>query len=172
VTAAEGSISSSSSAITNLQNSLADKASASALQSLSSVVSNQGGQISAQATALTALSATVGGVSADARLKFEVLAGPSGYSRIGARARFDTNSDYREAAFYLDVPADPANPTQFLVDAQRFAIISGANRALPFVFEDGVAKLAVAHIQTILSGTINFGNGRVIIDANGIVVTA
>lgn len=161
---------SQSQALTSVSNSLGGKADASALQALSSSVSDQGGQISANASALTALSATVGGISADARLKFEVVAGPSGYARIGARARFDTSSSYREAAWYLDVPADPANPTQFLVDAERFAIISGANKASPFVFEGGVAKLAVANIGTVTAGVVAIGKTR--IDANGIVVSS
>ena len=167
-----GIINSHSQALTSISNSLDGKASVSALNGLTGTVSDQGGQISAQASALTALSATVGGLSADARLKFEVVPSPSGYSRIGARARFDTNGAYREAAWFVDVPADPANPTQFLVTAQRFAVIDGAGSSLyPFVYEDGVLKLAVAHIQTLLSGTINFGNGRVIINSSGITVS-
>lgn len=156
--------------ITSLSNSLAGKASTSALQSLSSTVSDQGGKIAASATALTALSTTVDGVTADARFKMEVVSGPSGYTRIAFRARSGDSGGYRDAGLYLDVPANTSLPTQVLIDAQRFAVISGSDKTSPFVFENGEAKLAVANIGTVTAGIVALGKVR--IDTNGIVVSS
>jgi hypothetical protein len=59
------------------------------------------------------------------------------------------------------------------VQADQFVVDNGGGTAVyPLVFENGQLKLALANIGTVLAGTINFGNGRVIIDQNGIVVTA
>jgi hypothetical protein len=160
-------INSQSQALTSVSTSLGGKADASALQSLAGTVSNQGGQISANASALTALSATVGGISADARLKFEVQAGPAGYSRIGARARYDTNSDYREAAWYLDVPADPANQTQFLIDAQRFALIVNGGKSVPFAVDANGVYIQSGFIRNITTDQITFKDNSVLESALG-----
>ncbi|WP_430259774.1 hypothetical protein [Neorhizobium sp. IRS_2294] len=155
------SISSQGSAITSLQNALGDKASVFALSSLSTVVSEHGGQITAQATSLQGLSATVGSNSADARFKMEVQAGPGGYARIGARARVDAGSDYREAGFFIDVPYDGANPTQFLVDAQRFALIANGGKNVPFAVDQNGAYLQSAYIRKITTDQITFKDGSV-----------
>lgn len=154
-------ISSQGSAITSLQNALSDKASVSALSSLSTLVSDQGGQIIAQATSLQGLSATVGANSADARFKMEVQAGPGGYVRIGARGRVDAGSDYREAGFYLDIPYDGANPTQFLVEAQRFSLIANGGKNVPFAVDQNGAYLQSAYIRNITTDQITFKDGSV-----------
>lgn len=154
-------ISSQGSAITSLQNALGDKASVSALSNLSTLVSEQGGQITAQATSLQGLSATVGANSADARFKMEVQAGPGGYVRIGARGRVDAGSDYREAGFYLDIPYDGANPTQFLVEVQRFALVANGGKNVPFAVDQNGAYLQSAYIRNITTDQITFKDGSV-----------
>ncbi|MBD8665301.1 hypothetical protein IFT59_18840 [Rhizobium sp. CFBP 8752] len=152
-------------AISSLQTSVAGKANSSALNALSSSVSDQGGQISAQASALTALSATVADVTADAKFKMEVQPGPNGFARIGARARYGNTGSYREAAWYIDVPSDPANPTQFLVEAQRFALIANSGKTVPFAVDANGAYLQSAYIRNITTDQITFKDNSVLTSA-------
>ena len=157
----EGVVGSHGSAITSLQNEVAGKASASAVSSLSSTVSQQGGQISAQASSITNLNASVNGITANARLKFEVVSGPSGYARIGGMASSSSNGQTSAAGFYIDVPNDTSQPSQFIVDANRFAVLDGTNKTGLFAVEDGRTVITAAFIPVITTDRIIFGDGSV-----------
>jgi hypothetical protein len=89
------------------------------------------------------------------------LTGPTGYSRIGAQTRVNVADPtaWRGAAWYLDTPTNPALPTRFLVEADQFIVVNGANVAQPLIFEAGVLKLQVANIGLVRAGRIQSASG-------------
>ncbi|KQQ70927.1 hypothetical protein ASF70_18970 [Rhizobium sp. Leaf321] len=177
VTAAEGNISTSSGSITSLRSDLGSlegvvgtKASATALTALTTRVSSAEGQISSISDSVTKVTSRVDDVSADATFRMTTAVGPSGFARIAAQARASTGDSFRTAGWFMDVPTDPSQPTQFLVTADRFAILNGSSKKQPFVFEGGELVLAIANIGLITAGTIEIGKTR--IDSNGITVSS
>lgn len=150
VTQTENDISSQADAITAINSSLGTKASASALTALSTRVSatEDGLATKASATSVTSLSATVGDIMADARFKMEVVAGPSGYARIGARVRYGTSGGYRAAGWYTDVPSNPEADTLFVVNADQFAFVSGSSRLVPFRIAGGIVYIDDLKVKT------------------------
>lgn len=114
------------------------KASLTALNTLTGTVTQQGNTISSHGTLLNSLSADVGEVSADARLRFEVVnnSGGTGYSTIGLQARFGTAENFRSAGLFIKTPSDPGLPAEVIVNAQRFAVAAGND-------ENGVKIFAV-----------------------------
>lgn len=131
-------------------------------------------QISAVAGKVETLTAAMGGNAATVNIRWAVAAAPVGYAaRYGIEAAVN-DGEYRSASFLMDVPVDPDDPTRIILKADQILMISNddTNAEQPFVFEDGELSLNVANIGTVFAGTINFGNGRVIIDGNGILVTS
>ncbi|HTO31347.1 MAG TPA: DUF1983 domain-containing protein, partial [Pararhizobium sp.] len=139
VTQTEDDIESQADAITTINSTLGTKASASALTALTTRVTTAEGDIATKASAasVTALTATVGEITADARFKMEVVTGPTGYARIGARVRYGTSGSYRAAGWYLDVPSDTGADTQFVIEADRFVLIDGSTKKVPFRVDGG-----------------------------------
>lgn len=169
VTATEGTIMVLSGQVETVSSQLGDKANASAVSALATTVSQQGGRIDAQASLLTDLSAQVGEVSADARLRFEVVnnSGGTGYSVIGLQARFGTDESYRSAGLFIKVTSDPSQPSQVIVNADRFAVAAGNNENGATVFAvdgDGVF-LKDAYIRNITTAKITFLDGSVLTSA-------
>lgn len=160
VTQTEDDIDSQADAITAINASLGTKAAASALTALTTRVTaaEDGLATKASASSVTSLSATVGDVTADYRQKAEVVAGPSGYVRVGTRLRYGTTGDYKSAGFYFDVPANPALDTLCVVNADQFAFVSGSSRLVPFRIDDGVV-----YIDDLKVGTHNIDAGAVFV---------
>lgn len=156
------SITAQASSLSSLNAALNGKANVSYVSYIEGIVGQHGTDIYAQATLLQGLSATVGSNSADARFKMEVQPGPGGYVRIGARGRVDGASAFREAGFYLDIPVDGANPTQFLVEAQRFALIANSGKTVPFAVDQNGAYLQSAYIRNITTDQITFKDNSVL----------
>ncbi|RKD61655.1 hypothetical protein [Rhizobium sp. WW_1] len=152
-------LSSQGQAITSLQNSITGKADASALQSLQTTVNQQGVDIQSAASALTQVTATANGATADAKFKMEVVAGPAGYTQIGAQARYDSGSGYKAVGWYARVPADPNAPAGFYVQASQFGLID--NGAVPFAVSGGVTYLVNANIQYADIGTLQVGRSNI-----------
>jgi hypothetical protein len=119
------------------------------------------GQVVALADYLTELSAGDGVDVSTARFRMTNLTGPTGYSRIGAQTRVNVADPtaWRGAAWYLDTPTNPALPTRFLVEADQFIVVNGANVAQPLIFEAGVLKLQVANIGLVRAGRIQSASG-------------
>lgn len=152
-------------AITEIDLELTGKASVTALNSLEATVVEQGSQIIASATAITSLTAAVGEVTADTKFRMEVVASPSGYARIGAQARVTTGEGYRAAAFYIDVPVDPGTPTQFVVEAGRFAVVSGSDKFQIFAVDGTGVYMDSAYLRTITTDKITFLDGSILTSA-------
>jgi hypothetical protein len=173
VTAAEGNILSSSGAITSLRSDLGTldgvvgtKASTTALNSLSTKVTDVEGKISAVSDSVTKVTSRVDDVSADATFRMTTASGPTGFARIAMQARVSVSEGFRAVGLYIDVPTDTSQPTQFLINADRFAIVNGNSKKQPFVVENGELALAIASIGTVKAGLITSPDGKMTIDIN------
>ncbi|EPE99540.1 phage tail protein [Rhizobium grahamii] len=138
---------------------------ASAIDSLQVQIDEQGDALASAITALSAASSA--GDVATANFRMTVNAGPSGYAaRIGAEARAGGAGAFRAAAWYLDVPSTPSQPTRFLVVAEQFVVANQAdlgNVSNPLVFQSGVLSLNVANIGTVNTGILQSPNGKMVI---------
>ncbi|RVK81379.1 DUF1983 domain-containing protein [Sinorhizobium meliloti] len=153
--------------IDSLEVEMPGKASVSAVNSLDTRVTNNEGVISAQANSISSLFAALGGNSAAVNIRASVLATPSGYAaRYGIEARTGGAGTYRSASMYMDVPASTSAPTRIVFLADQLVIASGANLKNPFVFENGEARLNVAHIGTVYGGDLILGGGKLVIDGD------
>lgn len=123
-------------------------------------------RIQATSDLVDSISATVNGNSAGARFRMTTIAGPSGFARIAARAKYTSSGVERSAGFYIDVPSDEDQDAVFLVDADRFAVRNGSNKANPFVVTDGEVIMNVANIGTVRAGLMLGLNGKMRIDLN------
>ncbi|MCJ8053905.1 DUF1983 domain-containing protein [Shinella curvata] len=123
-------------------------------------------RIQATADLVDSISATVNGNSAGARFRMTTIAGPSGYARIAARAKYTSSGVERGAGFYIDVPSDESQDSVFLIDADQFAVRNGSNRDKPFVVSGGQVIMNVANIGTVNAGVLQSLNGKMRIDLN------
>ncbi|MFC5584429.1 phage tail protein [Nitratireductor kimnyeongensis] len=133
----------------------------------SAEISRVDGDVTANSNALTALTAQVDDVSAEANFRMEVTAGASGYaSRIGAQARVGGTGNWRSAAWFLDVPSDDQEPTRFAAIADQFVFSDGTDVFRPVVIENGALyadQLFVdwAKIRNVSIGTAQIANGAI-----------
>lgn len=143
---------------------------ASFLQTVTVAIVPLQNRVVAIADYLTELSAGDGTDVSTARFRMTTMNGPDGYSRIGAETRVDVEDPgaWRGAAWYLDTPVDPAQPTRFLVRADQFVVVSSDDEDVqkPLIFEDGQLKLQVANIGTVFAGRMQRPDGTMIIDLN------
>jgi len=119
------------------------------------------GRLVAIADAITALSAGEGADLATARFRMTAMSGPTGYARIGAETRFETDDgeDWRGAAWYLDTPSDPDEPTRFLINANQMIVLADGNPEQPFIVDSGGLRVNVGRFGTIYSALIQSGDG-------------
>ncbi|MEQ1407784.1 phage tail protein [Neorhizobium sp. Rsf11] len=144
---------------------------ASAVSALQAQVSTIDGELTAVSDAVTDLEASVGNFSASGRFRTTVEATPSGaLARIGLSVAATDGGATSAAAMYLDALAGGLSRVAF--EADQFIVVAGGNLNNPFVVDGAAIRMNVANIGTVNAGTINFGNGRVIIDANGIEVSS
>lgn len=102
------------------------------------------------AQAVTALSAsTTPGEVNEANFRMQAVSGPTGYSRIGAQTRQGGTGAWRGAAWFLDTPNNPAEPTRFVVDAQQIVFGDTGGLFAPFILEGGTAYFNRARIKDL-----------------------
>ena len=125
-------------------------------------------QVVALADYLTELSAGDGSDVTTARFRMTTISGTAGYSIIAAQTRVDVAdpNDWRGASWFLETPNNPLLPTRFLVNADQFIVINGADAAQPLIFEGGELKLQVANIGLVRAGRLESGTGASFFDLN------
>jgi hypothetical protein len=135
---------------------------ATAVDALTTQIDTVDGRVTAQANALTALSATVGDVAATVTVRSQAMASPGGgWSRHGIYL----SNESAEAVFFMDVSGSTGRAV-FVAD--QFVIQSPGAEDYPFVFADGQLRLNMAHIGTVTAGIIRSPDSRFIINlANG-----
>ena len=109
------------------------------------------GPASAIAAKLETLYAAAGGNTAEVNIRWEAVAAPDGYSaRYAIQAAVDDGT-YRSATLFMDVPADPAEKTRVVVDANQFVVTDGSGAYPAFVVEGGELKFVGARAGRITS---------------------
>ncbi|MBP1844751.1 hypothetical protein J2046_003018 [Rhizobium petrolearium] len=147
---------------------------ASAVSALQVQVNGQGDDIEAMADQIASLETQVGDVSSSVNVRATAVAGGSGgFSRWAVLVRTSTGDWSAQAGLYLETHA--TLPSRILLDAQQLFfgdLSSGAAPINPLVYDSGRWRLNVLDVGHIEAGDIDFGNGKVIIDENGIVVSS
>lgn len=168
VTASEGKITAYGQSLTSINAALGTKASAQSVSLLTARVEDNEGEITSVANALMSVSAAASGSDvATARFRMTASAGPTGYaSRIGMQARATGRDGWRGAALFLDVPNNPSQPTRVVINAEQFVVTNGSAVKNPFIFQDGEARLNVAHIGTVRAGRLLSLNSKVDFNLN------
>lgn len=112
---------------------------------------------SAMALFVQALSAAMGGNSAEINVKWESVAAPSGYSaRYAITAAVDDGS-FRTATFFLDVPADPDEPTRIGFAAGQTVFFTSGGDPIALMDEDGHFRSANGAVDIdMISGDVSF----------------
>jgi hypothetical protein len=139
ITAAVGPDSAIVAQITALQAAIGDDL-AEVISTLTAQIDVIDGEVTANTDAITAVSATVGGVSADGTFRIQSVASPGdGWSRIAAQARASTADGWATASWFLDAKSD--GTSRFGVVADQFIVTDGTDTAVPFAFTGGKAYL-------------------------------
>lgn len=150
--------------IENLEVTIEDDI-ATAVDLLQTQINVVDGKVEANATAITALSATVNNVSADATFRMGVVASPSGWtSRIAMQVRVGTNDNYKNAGIYLDATT---TQSRVVIDAGQFVVTDGTNSKQPMLFTGGELTLAVVNVGTAYFDTLQSRNGKLIMRGYG-----
>ncbi len=163
----EGVTTAQASQISTLNAALPGKADVSALNSVSATVTAQGNTISAQGTQLSGLSTTVGNFSASGLFRTAVVATEAGaQSTIGISVSATAGGASALAAILLSAVAG-GDSMIGLVASKVYMTDGAGNKAYPFVFSSGVARL-----ENIVVGTVKFdqlysNNGKLIIRGSG-----
>lgn len=126
----------------------------------------------ANAEAITALRAETAAGLAEGMIRFEAVSAPAGVTaRFALLLRVNSGGAFMQSGFFVEIYNDSGTlRSRTVFDTQQFIIQSGGTNTLPFLFEGGVLKLALAHIVRITSGEIEIG--RTLINSNGIVVSS
>ncbi len=124
--------------------------------------------IEAFASQALLVQAAFGGSEATGLMKVESSVTPDGLTAsYSFLARASTEVDFEEAGMVIKVVSDGSDPPSFTssveVAADKFVFDDGNS---PFVFENGVLKLAVADIGNVRSGRLESPNGNSFFDLN------
>lgn len=131
--------------------------------------------VDAHADALTRLGVKTDRYSAAGKFRVSVESTPTGATaRIGLSAAASDSDSVQSAALFLEATA--GGSSRALVEANRFAVINGSQRAVPFVVEDGTvymksawiknASILGAQIGNLEVDTLQIANNAVTIPVN------
>src|SRR5690606_11833129 len=107
------------------------------------------------AVALESLYAAMGGNTSEVNVRWEAVAAPSGYSARYAIQAAVNDGSFRAATFFLDVPADPDEPTRIALVGDQVVIANSDGSVLKtaLVVEDGEIKFDGARAGRITDPT-------------------
>lgn len=94
------------------------------------------------ATALESLYAAMGGNTAEVNVRWQSVAAPSGYSARYAIQAAVNDGTFRSATFFLDVPADPDEPTRIGFMAGQTVFFTSGGTPIALFDETGKFKSA------------------------------
>ncbi|MDE3790524.1 phage tail protein [Sinorhizobium meliloti] len=123
---------------------------------------------SALATSISGVSADFNGRFAQGLVKFEAVAAPSGVdARFSVMLRAGTNQSFKVSGFYIELYTEGGvQKSRMAIQVDQFLVFSGSSGHLPFAFENGELKLAIANIGTVNAGLLQSLNGKMKIDLN------
>jgi len=142
---------------------------AQAVDLLTTEINEVDGRVTANSSAITALTATVDDVEANVSMRGEAMASPGGgWARYGVQVRLDAGGDWSEAAFFMD--AQPGM-SRVIFKADEFIISDGSTDLVPFFISGGIARMNVANIGTVTAGTIRSADNKFVINLNAGTLT-
>ena len=110
------------------------------------------------AVALESLYAAMGGNTSQVNIRWEAVAAPSGYSARYAIQAAVNDGSFRAATLFLDVPADPMQPTRIGLMAGQTAFFTSGGVPIGLIDEDGFFRSANdAVVINMLTGDFSFG---------------
>ncbi|RVM00481.1 phage tail protein, partial [Sinorhizobium meliloti] len=123
---------------------------------------------SSLATSINGVSADFNGRFAQGLVKFEAVAAPSGVdARFSVMLRAGTNQSFKVSGFYIELYTQGGiQKSRMAIQVDQFLVFSGNSGHLPFAFENGELKLAIANIGTVNAGLLQSLNGKMKIDLN------
>ncbi|MDE3771506.1 phage tail tip fiber protein [Sinorhizobium meliloti] len=123
---------------------------------------------SALATSISGVSADFNGRFAEGLVKFEAVAAPAGVdARFSVMLRAGTNQSFKVSGFYIELYTQGGvQKSRMAIQVDQFLVFSGNSGHLPFVFENGELKLAIANIGTVNAGLLQSLNGKMKINLN------
>ncbi|MGK9264678.1 phage tail protein [Sinorhizobium meliloti] len=135
------------------------------------VISEETARVNADnalASSITGVSADVNGRFAEGLVKFEAVSAPSGVdARFSVMLRAGTNQSFKVSGFYIELYTEGGvQKSRMAIQVDQFLVFSGNTGQLPFVFENGALKLAIANIGTVNAGLLQSLNGKMKIDLN------
>lgn len=148
--------------ITSVQTSLGTKASASAVQALTTRVSDTEAGLVAQSDAITQVTARTNRGTASGLLRVSAAGTPAGtQARIGLRAEASSGDTSHSAALFLEANSDGTSAATVVAD--RFAIVQDtgatAERSVPFVVSGGKVYIDSAFIRQLSIETGHMADG-------------
>lgn len=136
---------------------------ANAISALSASIAVVGGKAEANATAITALSVTVGNNSASGLFRATVTATEAGsLSTIGLSASATSGGTTLSAALFLSAKSGGLSSVTIIAD--RFVISNGTATEFPFIFSGGVLTLNAAKVNNITAGMLQSSDGKMQVD--------
>jgi hypothetical protein len=107
---------------------------------------------------LESLYAAMGGNTAEVNVRWTAQAAPTGYSARYAIQAAVNDGTFRAATLFLDVPADPDQPTRIGLMAGQTAFFTSTGVPIALVTEEGLFRSANNAVQiNMLNGDFSFG---------------
>ncbi|WP_413773434.1 phage tail tip protein [Klebsiella oxytoca] len=145
----KGNIESNSKSLTSLINEVKGKATSSALSTLESKVNIQGKDVDSHTKQLLQLNATAGDNTAKIKQQSETIASLDKTVSASWTLKVEVDSKGNKIVGGVVLGADSTGTSQFLINANRLALINNANGAVstPFVVDSGVTYMNAAYIK-------------------------
>lgn len=110
------------------------------------------------AMALESLYAAMGGNTSEVNVRWEAVAAPAGYSARYAIQAAVNDGSFRAATLFLDVPADPGDPTRIGFMAGQTVFFTSGGLPIALMDEDGFFRSANdAVVIDMFTGDFSFG---------------
>jgi hypothetical protein len=138
-------------------------ATAAAMLELTASVTEIDGDLTAMAGLVAGVEVKVDGVSAGGLIQFKAQVPPPAgvLVQIAIMARVTTGDVFKESGMVIQMYDDAGTIKSRIVNtADQFIIWNGLTQHLPFVFEAGVLKLAVARIGTAIIEKFQTPSGK------------
>lgn len=135
---------------------------AEAIELLETSITTVAGQVTAQATSITALRVAMGGNEATINVRMGVSATPSGYAARYAIQAAVNDGQFRSTGFFMDVPANPALPGRIALKASQIILLGPTNNIIALFDDNGTvvtARIPNLAAEKITAGVLRSASG-------------
>lgn len=110
------------------------------------------------ATALESLYAAMGGNTAEVNIRWQAVATEPGFAASYAIQAAVNDGSFRAATFIMNVPINPAEPTEIVLAAGRTKFATSGGDTIALVDEDGFLRSANGSVEiNLITGEFSFG---------------